>query len=311
MKLILSDKKLNENEFPKDVSVKYVSYKSMDAYDGNTDILAIAGSRAMALKAEKMKLPGLKFIQLTSAGFDGVPIEKYAERGIPVANAGAVYSIPIAETVVFGMLLVSKKLRNNPNNRHFKIQRHYNTITELAGKRVLIMGAGNIGTAVAKRLIGFDVTIDGYDPYCPEKPEYEHIIRDRDNLIADIDKYDYVISTLPDNKQTKNFINKDILYKMKKSSIIVNVGRKAVFDEIDLYNALKQRIIGGAVLDMFERLPNPIQNRFRRLNNVVVLPGVAAISQEVNLRLQDLMTKNLLSMVNGTAIDNIINGVEL
>ncbi len=310
MKIVLSDKKLNHNDFPDDVVIKNVSYTELDKYDGNADVAVIAGSRAMAIKCSELSFPSLKLYQLTSAGFDGVPCEKYAEKGIAVANAGTVYSVPIAETVVFGMLLMAKRLRKNANNRHFKLLRGYSCISELDDKKVLIMGAGNIGTAVADRLAGFGMTIEGYDPYCPEKPQYSKIVRTRDELLGIIGEYDYVVSTLPDNEQTRGFINKELLSKLKPTAVIVNVGRKAVFDEGELYSALRSRRIGGAVLDMFEKLPNPITNKFRRLRNVVVLPGVAAISQEVNGRLREHMSKNIIASLNGEVISNVINGVK-
>lgn len=310
MRIILTDKKLNVDLFPQDVTVQSASYKSIETYNGNPDVVAIAGSRAMAIKAESMNLSGLKFVQLTSAGFDGVPIKKYAERNIPVANAGSVYSVPIAETVVFGMLMISKKIHDNPNNRHFKIQRHYTTITELFEKNVLIMGAGNIGTAVANRLSGFEMYIDGYDPFCSDKPQYREIIRTREVLLQKIDKYDYIISTLPDNEQTQKFINAELFSNMKDTAVIINVGRRAVFNEKDFYQILKSKRIGGAVLDMFEKIPNPLQNKFRRLSNVVVLPGVAAISREVNIRLADHMSKNLQAFLNGKELMNVVNEVK-
>ena len=110
MNIILSDKELNIEEFGSDVIVKRISYKTLDEYKNNADVVAIAGSRAMAIKAVNMNFPSLKLFQLTSAGFDGVPNERYASKGILVANAGSVYSAPIAETVVFGILSVAKKL---------------------------------------------------------------------------------------------------------------------------------------------------------------------------------------------------------
>ncbi len=310
MRLVLSDKIITNYEFPENVEVKTVSYKELDKYDGNDQVVAIAGSRAMAIKCSNMNLPSLKLFQLTSAGFDGVPLEHYAEKGVAVANAGTVYSVPIAETVVFGILQMAKKLRKNPNNRKFKIYRHYNQITELGGKKVLIMGAGNIGTAVADRLLGFYMTIDGYDPYCSHKPQYSKILRNREDLKDSLGDYDYIVSTLPDNQDTKGFINKELFDCMKESAVIINVGRKAVFNQNDFYSALKTKSIGGAVLDMFEKIPNPITNKFRRLKNVIVLPGVSAISVEVNTRLKDHMYKNIVASLNGNEISNVMNGVK-
>lgn len=220
------------------------------------------------------------------------------------------YSAPIAETVVLGMLLMAKRLHKNPNNRHIKIQRHYEaTITEIAGKHVLILGTGNIGTAIAARLKGFETTVDGYNRSKKEKPEYARILSGREELIKHIGEYDYIISTLPDSKETRGFINKEILSQMSKDAVIVNVGRRAVFNEMDLFQTLRSNQINGAVLDMFEKLPNPITNRFRRLSNVIVLPGVSAISREVKVRLREDISQNVLAAIKGETIKNIINGV--
>lgn len=310
MRIILSDKNLTNYDFPEDTTIKNVSLKTLDEYNSNGKVVAIAGSRAMAIKCADMDLPSLKLFQLTSAGFDGVPCEKFAKKNVAVANAGSVYSVPIAETVVFGVLQMAKKIRKNPNNRHFKIYRHYNQITELSSKKVLIMGAGNIGTAVANRLLGFEMIVDGYDPYCIEKPQYARILRSRNELKENLNDYDYIVSTLPDNEQTKGFINKELFDCMKKTAVIINVGRKAVFNENDFYLALKTRKIGGAVLDMFEKLPNPITNKFRRLKNIIVLPGVSAISREVNERLKAHMYKNISASLNQETVSNVINGVK-
>lgn len=307
-KIILTDRKLDEKLFENDVDI--ICTKNLKNYNHNENVVAIVGSRAMAKQCDELNFPGLKLYQLTSAGFDGVPCESFAKKGIAIANAGSVYSMPIAETVVFGMLLMAKKLHANPNNRHIKIQRRYNTITELGSKKVLIMSVGNIGTAIANRLQGFGVEIDGYDPFCPEKEQVSRIWRNRDELLKEIGQYDYIISTMPDNEHTKGFINAELFERMKNTAVVVNVGRKAVFHETDFYNALKKKTIGGAVLDMFEKIPNPLTNRFRRLRNVIVLPGVSAISQEVNGRLKEHITKNLLAVINGNKIENVINGVK-
>lgn len=310
MRIILSEKDMSTCAFPTDTVWKKISAKDLCDYEGNSDVVAIAGSRAMAKSASLMTLPSLKLFQLTSAGFDGVPLEEFASHGVAVANAGSVYSVPIAETVVFGILIMAKKLRKNPNNRHPKLTRGYAEISELSDKKLLIMGAGNIGTAVADRLVGFGMHIDGYDPYCQEKAQYKRIIRTREELLSCIGEYDYIVSTLPDNDATRGFINGELFDRMKDSAVIVNVGRKAVFNNEDLYRALKAKRIGGAVLDMFEKLPNPITNKFRRLSNVVVLPGVAAISKEVNGRLVSHMYSNIQLVLDGKKPEFVINEVK-
>ncbi len=305
MKLILTDRELSFKNT--EVELKKIKPGELKDFDGNSDVVAIAGTRAMAVEAQKLDLPNLKLVQLTSAGFDGVPLKAYNDRNVYVANAGNIYSAPIAETVVFGMLLMAKKLHKNPNNRRFKFTRGYSLISELSGKNVLIMGTGSIGTEVAKRLSGFEASVDGYDPYCEDKPEYGKIIRNINEIKNCLADYDYIITTLPHNEQTAGMIDSSFLGKMKSSAVVINVGRKAVFNQKDFYNALKKKQISGAVLDMFELCPNPITNPFRRLRNVVVLPGVAAISKEVKARLDAHISKNLENLLSGNEINNVIN----
>lgn len=305
MRLVLTDRDISFKS--KNVEVRKINLKSLKNFNGNDDVIAVVGTRAMAKVCAEMNLPCLKLFQLTSAGFDKVPLNTFRDKNISVANAGNVYSIPIAETVVYGILSVAKKLRLNPNNRRFKLARGYSYITELEGKKAVILGAGNIGTAVVQRLSGFSMTIDGYDSYCTEKPQYNKIIRGKEELIDNLCEYDYVISTLPDNEQTRGIIDDTFLCKMKKTAVIINVGRNAVFNQKDLYKALKSKKIGGAVLDMFEVLPNPVTNPFRRLRNVVVLPGVAAISVEVKKRLDAHICSNLNHLVLDEPLEFVIN----
>ena len=290
-------------------NIEYIKTSNLTDFKQKKEVEAIVCCRSTAAAAVNIDFPSLRLVQLTSAGFDNVPIAEYYKRGIAVANAGNVYSAPIAETVVYGMLSMAKKYRRNPNNRIFRLMRGYKYITELYDKNVLIMGAGSIGTEIANRLLGFGMNIYGYDPYCKDKDQFIRILRNRDELKRELFKFDYILSTMPDTSETRRFIDRELLNEMKNTAIFINVGRRAVINEDDLYTALKKRHIGGAVLDMFEMLPNPFTNRFRRLNNTIVLPGVAAISREVNIRLEQHICDNILLLSQNKQLKNIVNGV--
>lgn len=290
-----------------ELTIEKITRKELASYNQKARVEAIVGSRAMAIDAASMELPALQFVQLTSAGFDGVPLKEYAAKKVLVANAGTVYSVPIAETVVYGMLQMAKRYRKNPNSHRLRLTRGYRYLTELAGKTAVILGAGSIGTEVAKRLSGFGMTIWGYDPYCPEKPEYETLFRDLSSLKKALPQVDFVISTLPDNEETRGMIDKTFLDCLEPKAVLVNVGRKAVIRQEDLYAALKSGRLGGAVLDMFEVFPNPVTNRFRRLKNTIVLPGVAAISQESQQRRNDHILRNLALAGRGEEPAYLIN----
>ena len=101
--------------------------------------------------------------------------------------------------------------------------------------------------------------VDGYAQREGTRPYFNRVICGRNVLTEEIINYDYVISTLPDRESTRGFFNKELLNRMKQTSVIVNVGRKVVFNEEDLFTALKNKSIGGAVLDIFERIPNPVK----------------------------------------------------
>jgi phosphoglycerate dehydrogenase-like enzyme len=307
--LVLSEKIIDTTLLNEKVELEFINGSTVKKYNGSKDVLAIICSRSTAKVVVDMKFPNVKLLNLTSAGYDQVPLEKYAQKGIPVANAGGTYSVPIAETVVFGMLQMAKKYRKNPNNRHFKITRNYNYISELKDKEVVILGTGNIGTEIAKRLFAFEMNIVGYDNLINKKDYFRRVINNKEELKAQLSKCNYIISTLPNNENTKDFINNEILSCLSKDCIIVNVGRMSVFNEEELYKSLKSKAIGGAVLDMFEKLPNPITNRFRRLSNVIILPGVAAISKEANKRLEIHLANNVNRVALGDKPICIVNGI--
>lgn len=274
---------------------------------GRAEIEAAVCCRATAKKIAAMDLPKLRLVQLTSAGFDGVPLDEFSRKGIRVANAAGVYGVPIAETVVFGMLQMAKRFRRNPNHRRVRFARGYSWIGELSGKTVLILGAGHIGTEVAKRLAGFQMTVLGYDVFSGAQEGFARIFGGREELKAALGECDYVVCALPDTGETRGLLNAELIGRMKPGAVVVNVGRRAVLNETDLYRALKSGALGGAVLDMFEWFPNPVTNRFRRLGNVVVLPGVAAISTESRLRLRQLIVRNLAKVACGQEPEYVVN----
>ena len=97
-----------------ELTIEKITRKELASYNQKARVEAIVGSRAMAIDAASMELPALQFVQLTSAGFDGVPLKEYAAKKVLVANAGTVYSVPIAETVVYGMLQMASGTAKTP-----------------------------------------------------------------------------------------------------------------------------------------------------------------------------------------------------
>lgn len=286
-------------------SIEIVNPKTILRYEGRDDVDALICSRDVAQVCQNMSISSLKLIQLFSAGFDNIDPQKLKSKGVHLCNAANVYNTGMAEFIVYAMLMHAKRYHRNINNHQIRLLRNYHYITELAGKTVGILGAGNIGGQIAKRLEAFDMQVLGYDIKTDDKPHFKRIFN-RDNLSEFLQQCDYIVNCMPLFKSTEGMLNKEWFDIMKPGVTIVNVGRKKIINDKDFIAFLKKHKDATAILDMFEKIPNPITNPYRRLSNVVVLPGVTAISQEINVKLRNLISENLKRLFSGEPFLNQI-----
>lgn len=302
MKIILTS---DIRKCPKIEGVRIVSADTIATYDGNPDVVALICSRDVAQKCQHLNLPNLKLIQLFSAGYDGIDPKLLKSKGVALCNAANVYNVGMAEFVVYSMLMSAKRYNKGIKNRLLRPLRNYRYITELAGKTVGILGAGNIGGQIAKRLEAFDMNVWGYDIVDTPRQHFSKIYtpETKNDLLQ---SSDYIVNCMPLFKATESLIDKEWFAHMKKDVTIVNVGRKQIFNNSDFISFLKSNKDATAVLDMFEKCPNPFTNPFRRLSNVLVLPGVTAISQEINQKLKTLIQDNLGRLERGEVFLNKI-----
>lgn len=211
----------------------------------------------------------------------------------------------MAEFVVYAMLMRAKRYNHSIKNRLLRPMRNYRYITELAGKTVGILGAGNIGQQIAKRLEAFDMHVWGYDLKTDNRPYFEKVYN-QEKLAEFLGNCDYIVNCMPLFKSTEGLLNKTWFDLMKSDVTIVNVGRKKLINDTDFIAFLKSHKDATAILDMFEKIPNPITNPYRRMCNVLVLPGVTAISQEINKKLESLIYENMKRLHSGEAFLNQI-----
>ena len=301
MKIILTS---DLRKCPNIDGVRVVSADTIESYDGNPEVVALICSRDVAQKCQHLNLPNLKLIQLFSAGYDGIDPKLLKSKGVTLCNAANVYNVGMAEFVVHSMLMSAKRYNKGIKNRLLRPFRNYRYITELAGKTVGILGAGNIGGQIAKRLEAFDMNVIGYDIADNPRPHFSKIYT-QDTVKDFLQSSDYIVNCMPLFKATESLIDKQWFDNMKKNVTIVNVGRKQIFNNSDFLEFLRSNKEATAVLDMFEKYPNPITNPYRRLSNVLVLPGVTAISQEINLKLINLIESNI-GRIDSCNFENII-----
>lgn len=235
--------------------------------------------------------PNLRFIQLTSAGFDRVPMDEVNRRGIRICNARGVYGIPMAEFAVSGVLQLYKQSRYFTENQKSHGWNKHRDLAELWGKQVAIVGCGNIGQECAKRFAAFDCRVVGVDIFEGELPNISkiyHISR----LPEVLPNSDVVVLTLPLTEQTKHLFNRDAFAAMKQGAVIVNIARGGVVDTNALISALNTHL-GGAVLDVFEEEPLNPENPLWDMDNAIVTPHNSFVGEGNSQRLADVILSNL------------------
>lgn len=241
-------------------------------------------------KIEQFK--SLKYIQLTSAGFDRVPLDYINEHKIKIYNARGVYSVPMAEFALTGILQLVKQSRFFYENQKQHLWEKSRTLGELSGKTAVIVGAGNIGTEVAKRLDAFDMTVIGVDICNNEKLYFDNV-----ELLSELDEYlkiaDVVVLTLPLMDSTRGMFDKTKFELMKENSIFVNLARGPLVVENDLIDSLEQKLIGGAVLDVFDVEPLEKNSPLWDMENVILTPHNSFVGENNNKRMFKVIVENL------------------
>lgn len=232
----------------------------------------------------------LRYIQLTSAGFDRVPMAQVRSRNIEIHNAAGVYSVPMAEYAMLGVLQLCKGAdfyRRNQRRHQWVKNRE---ARELCGRKVLIVGCGSVGTECAKRFRAFGCTVIGLD-LAARVDEHFDEIRPVGELDSMLPEADVLILTVPLTEQTRGLMNAERLGRLKRSAILVNICRGGVIDE----RALAARVdsLGGAVLDVFEAEPLPPDSPLWDKPNVIISPHNSFVGDGNDFRLSRLILQNL------------------
>lgn len=244
------------------------------------------------LKTPIEKFNSLKFIQVTSAGLDRLPMEYIKENNICLKNARGVYSIPMAEWCICKILDIYKKSSFFYENQKKNEWNKNRNLLELNGKTATILGAGDIGTQIAKRLSAFDVEVIAVDIVKPKSAYYSSYISVKDIKNA-ISVSDIVIITLPLTAETRNMFNADMFSCMKSNSIIINLSRGGIIDENALNYSLDTGEIMSASLDVFSQEPLPKDSVLWNNKNILISPHNSFVSENNSKRMYSLILKNL------------------
>ena len=236
------------------------------------------------------KFTNLRYIQLTSAGFDRVDMDYVKAHGIEIHNARGVYSIPMAEFALSGVLQLYKQAAFFRENQKRHLWEKHRGLLELAGKKVLVVGCGSVGNECAKRFAAFGCEVTGVDLYPREDGFYSKVLP-LDKLDDTLITADIVVLTLPLSEQTRHLMNDNKLSLLKDGAVLVNIARGAIVDTEALIKHIDR--LGGAVLDVFEEEPLIDNSPFWGKPNVILTPHNSFVGEGNGERLRENIIKNL------------------
>lgn len=250
-------------------------------------------------------LPALEIIATFGVGYDGLPLAAAAARNIPVTNTPDVLNTAVAELCV-GMLL--GLLRRLPASDQFVRNGKWPhgvmpLGTSLAGKRVGIVGLGRIGKDIAKRLEPFGVTFAYYGRH-DQKIAYRY----EPSLVQLAADSDVLIVAAPGGPETRKLIDRAVMDALGPQGCLVNIARGSLVDQAALIDALEQKTLGGAALDVFEEEPFS-DARFAALENVLLAPHIGSATTETRQAMMDLVLANLRAHFSGQPLLTPVTGV--
>ncbi|ORX24376.1 hydroxyacid dehydrogenase [Thermoanaerobacterium sp. PSU-2] len=238
----------------------------------------------------------LKVITKYGVGLDNIDIEYAKKLGIKITYTPGANKESVADLVFTMILELSRQLFKMDkivrDNRWDKVIGR-----EVYGKVIGIIGTGNIGKSVAKRATGFDMRILGYDMF----PDYEfakEIGMEYVDLQTLLKNSDYITLHIPFTESMHHFIDREELEMIKTTAYIINTSRGELINEEALYEALKQKRLAGAALDVFEIEP-PYNSKLIKLENVILSPHCGASTEDAINRMNMMAVEGLKSILEG------------
>ena len=237
------------------------------------------------------RFTSLHVIQLTSAGLDRVPLDEIHARGIALYSAAGVYSAPMAEFAISGILQFYKQSRFFTDNQRVRHWEKHRGLLELNSKRVCILGCGDVGRETAKRLKAFECRIIGVNRTVRELPYFDSV-QPLDRLAEIAADSDILICCIALTEETKGIVSREVFTRLRPGAVFVNVARGALVDG----DAMTAWLLSGgrAVLDVFEEEPLPESSPLWAMENVILTPHNSFVGEGNRARLVKLLRKNIL-----------------
>lgn len=261
-------------------------------------------------EAELYAAPNLKMVQHQGVGHDNIDKAALRSRGVPLAICPAGTTVGVAEHTILLILAVYKRLVIADTKMRQGTWLQWGlraTSFELAGKTLGLLGFGRIGQAVAKRAHAFDAKLLYHDPLLPDPPAAAAAFKVQSVAFHDLLAQSDIVSVhVPVTDKTRKLIGELELSRMKRSAILVNTARGVVVDEPALVQALQDKVIAGAGLDVFEQEPINPDNPLLKLDTVILTPHISAGTVDALREKMQSVFANFRRYVSGEDIQDRI-----
>jgi len=240
----------------------------------------------------------LKVISRHGVGYDNVDLNYLKKNNITLLITATANAVAVAEHAMYMILSLSKGVTSYDTAvRSGDFKKNVSKIEtyELFNKEILIAGFGRIGKNLIKRCLGFEMKVNVYDPFVNKEIIESFGGNKVENLNTAVKTADFISIHMPLNKETKNLVDSKMLKNMKKNTIIVNTSRGGVINEKDLDQALKERIIFAAGLDVFEKEPPNPNNPLLKNTRVLLSPHSSSFTKECKSRMGVETVQNIIN----------------
>ena len=283
---------------------------AVGAYDA---LVVRSGAKVTAKVLEK---PGnLKAIARAGVGVDNIDLEAATAKGILVMNTAEASTLSTAEHALALMMALARKIpQADAHVRSGQWKRNQYQGTQLAGKTLGVVGLGRIGRTVASRALAMEMSVLGFDPFYTSPAALDghvKLIRDFDEFLSQLDVITFHV---PGGEQTRHLLNRERLFgKCRPNLLVVNDARGEVVDEFALADALKEKKIAGAAIDVYATEPPPKDHPLFKIENTVLTPHLGASTDEAQTAVSVEACRAIVAYLKRGEIRGAVNagGVKL
>jgi phosphoglycerate dehydrogenase-like enzyme len=266
-------------------------------------------SLARAVRAN----PRLRWVHLTPAGGGGqvraARLSAAELARVVFTTSAGVHAEPLSEFAVFGVLAGAKELTWLQSMQRARVWGQRHAVPQVSGARVLVVGLGGIGRAVARKLAALGAHVVGVHRRQVEAAGVREIVLVSD-LAAQVAGADAMVLCLPETDATRHLVSRDVLAAVKRGMTLVNVGRGSTVDQDALIEAIRDGRIGFAALDVFAEEPLAADSPLWGFHNVIISPHNAAFHLAEERNIAELFAANAGRLLEGLPLVNVVNTVE-